>query len=128
MSELLIADCHIFTPKSLIDIYFKKQKNLFCAFIDYSKSFDSVWRPGLRYKLIKSRITGKMYTLIYNMYISPILRLHKFILLWRSVCCSALQSRKAVSTYLSGKQILSLGSTWHSERVCHRHLLNTRCI
>ena len=41
---------------------------MFCAFIDYSKAFDSVWRPGLWYKLIKSGITGKMYTLIYNMY------------------------------------------------------------
>ena len=59
---------HIFTLKSLIDIYFKKQKKMFCAFIDYSKAFDSVWRPGLWYKLIKSGITGKMYTLIYNMY------------------------------------------------------------
>ena len=57
---------HIFTLKSLIDIYFKKKKN--CVFIDYSKAFDSVWRPGLWYELIKSGITRKMYTLIYNMY------------------------------------------------------------
>ena len=42
-----------------------------------------------------------------------------------------LWSRKAVSAYLSGKQILSLGSTWQSECVPvtgHRHPSNTRCI
>ena len=39
-----------------------------CAFIDYSKAFDTVWRKGLWYKLLKKAITGKIFYIVYNMY------------------------------------------------------------
>ena len=36
---------HVFTLKSLIDIFLHKKK--FCAFVDFKKAFDTVWRYGL---------------------------------------------------------------------------------
>ena len=41
---------------------------LFCAFIDFQKAFDSVWRTGLWTKLLKYNITGKVLSIIKNMY------------------------------------------------------------
>ena len=35
----------------------KLKKKVFCAFIDFSKAFDSVWRVGLLKKLLASNIT-----------------------------------------------------------------------
>jgi hypothetical protein len=39
-----------------------------CAFIDFEKAFDTVWRDGLWYKLLKCNIKGKMYHIILNLY------------------------------------------------------------
>ena len=41
---------------------------LFCAFIDFAKAFDTVWRSGLWSKLLLNSINGKMYNTIVNMY------------------------------------------------------------
>ena len=41
---------------------------LFCAFIDFQKAFDSVWRTGLLAKLLKYNITGKVLLVVKNMY------------------------------------------------------------
>ena len=41
---------------------------LFCAFIDFQKAFDSVWRTGLWAKLLRYNITGKVLLVIKNMY------------------------------------------------------------
>ena len=38
---------HIFTLKSIIDLYLSQGHRLFCAFMEYRKAFDSVWRIGL---------------------------------------------------------------------------------
>ena len=54
--------------KNLADLYINNKKKLYCAFIDYSKAFDSVWRKGLWYKLLKKGITGKIFDIVYNMY------------------------------------------------------------
>lgn len=44
------------------------KKKLFCAFVDFKQAFDTVWRDGLWYKLLKSGINGKCFTYIKNMY------------------------------------------------------------
>ena len=52
----------------LIHIMKKKKKKLYCAFIDFAKAFDTVWRNGLWNKLLINQINGKMYTVIFNRY------------------------------------------------------------
>ena len=59
---------HVFTLKSLIDIFLHKKKKLFCAFVDFKKAFDTVWRSGLWIKLISFGITGKLFNVIRNIY------------------------------------------------------------
>lgn len=45
-----------------------KKSKLFCAFIDFKKAFDSVWRAGLWSKITKYNIDGKLFNIIKNMY------------------------------------------------------------
>ena len=60
---------HIFLLSNTIGILVKKcNKKLYCAFIDYKKAFDTVWRSALWYKMLKEGITGKLHTLVVNMY------------------------------------------------------------
>ena len=61
---------HIFSLKALIDLFFKSKQKLYCAFIDYQKAFDTVWRNGLWYKLSKCGIysTSKIFKVIVKMY------------------------------------------------------------
>ena len=59
----------IFNLYALMDILkTKKKKKLFCAFVDFRKAFDSVWRSGLWRKLLDSGIDGKLLRIIVNMY------------------------------------------------------------
>ena len=55
---------HIFTLKSLIDIYLHKNKRLYYAFIDYKKAFDSIDRTALWLKLLSHNINGKILSII----------------------------------------------------------------
>ena len=60
---------HIFLFKQIIELFRFKKTKLFCAFIDYQKAFDTVWREGLRYKMEKLyNIKGKILTVIKNLY------------------------------------------------------------
>ena len=43
-------------------------QKLYCAFVDYKKAFDTVWRSALWHKMRKSGITGKLLNVIINMY------------------------------------------------------------
>ena len=61
---------HIFLLKSIIDLFLWKRKKLFCLFIDYRKAFDTIWRDGLWYKMIKANIGGKVFNVIKNMYMN----------------------------------------------------------
>ena len=45
-----------------------KKKKIYCAFIDFAKAFDIVWRNGLWKKILIIQINGKMYNVIFNMY------------------------------------------------------------
>ena len=58
----------IFTLHLLFDLCKLIKKKLFCAFIDFTKAFDTVWRSGLWSKLLQNSINGKMYKVIVNMY------------------------------------------------------------
>ena len=59
---------HIFTLKSLIDIYLNKNKRIYAAFVDYRKAFDCVSRPALWVKILNHNIDGKVFKLIKNLY------------------------------------------------------------
>ena len=59
---------HIFVMKCLLDIYLSKGGKLFCAFVDYKKAFDTVWRAGLWQKMIRSGINGKLLEIVKSMY------------------------------------------------------------
>jgi hypothetical protein len=61
---------HIFTLNLLINKLRSEKKKLFCSFIDFSAAFDSVWRTGLWKKLQNQGITGKIFTVIQNMYLN----------------------------------------------------------
>jgi hypothetical protein len=49
-----------FVMHSLISLYLSSGKQLFCAFVDLKKAFDTEWRIVLWQKLIKNKIGGKM--------------------------------------------------------------------
>ena len=49
-----------FVMHSLISLYLSSGEQLFCAFVDLKKAFDTVWRIVLWQKLIKNKIGGKM--------------------------------------------------------------------
>ena len=59
---------HIFTLHILINIYISQRKQLFCAFVDYSKAFDFIDRTYLWQKVLNSNIDGKVFNIIRNMY------------------------------------------------------------
>ena len=59
---------HIFVLSSLIEILKGRKQKLFCAFIDFSQAFDSIWRVGLWRKLIFISVDGKFFQIITNMY------------------------------------------------------------
>ena len=62
---------HIFVLYALTEIYVKKEKKkLFCAFVDYSKAFDTISRVHLWSKLISHNINGRILNVIRNMYSS----------------------------------------------------------
>ena len=60
---------HAFTLNCIIDIYLQRKKRVFCAFIDYKKTFDLVDRSSLWCKLLANGINGKIITIIYNLYL-----------------------------------------------------------
>ena len=65
--HFMTAD-NIFVLHILSQILKTSKRKLYCAFIDFSKAFDTVWRVGLWSKLQKSCINGRFLILIRNMY------------------------------------------------------------
>ena len=59
---------HIFALQILTNFYIQDKKQLFCAFVDYSKAFDFVNRTYLWQKLLFANINGKILNVIKNMY------------------------------------------------------------
>jgi hypothetical protein len=60
-------DC-IYSIHAFFEIIKKKKKKMYCAFVDFEKAFDNIWRVALWYKLLLNKINGKMYNFIVNMY------------------------------------------------------------
>ena len=59
---------HILTLKSVTDFQKSRNEKVFATFIDLRKAFDTVWRDGLFYKMLKHGINGKTYNIIHSMY------------------------------------------------------------
>ena len=61
---------HILTLKNIIDKYILQipRRYLYVCFIDFKSAFDSVWRSGLFYKLIKVGIGGCFLNTLISMY------------------------------------------------------------
>ena len=59
---------HVFVLNTIINSYFKKGKNVYACFVDFSKAFDTVWRKGLLYKLMLNGLGYKFIKLIESMY------------------------------------------------------------
>ena len=59
---------HIFALQILANYYKDTGKQLYCAFVDYSKAFDFVDRTYLWQKLLNSNVNGKILNVIRNMY------------------------------------------------------------
>jgi hypothetical protein len=52
---------NIFSILTLFQILKSKKKKLYCAFIDFEKAFDRVWKDGLFHKLLLNNI--KLYSI-----------------------------------------------------------------
>ena len=59
---------HIFVLNSLIEILKASKQKLFCAFVDFSQAFDSIWRVGLWRKVLFNSVNGKFFCIIHSMY------------------------------------------------------------
>jgi hypothetical protein len=59
---------NLFTLYSFFELLKRKKKKMYCAFIDFEKAFDKIWREELWYKLLINNINGKMLNVIQNIY------------------------------------------------------------
>ena len=60
---------HIFVLKSIVEYYKTKKQPIYCCFIDLRRAFDSVWRIGLFYKLLKTGVGVKLVSILKDLYI-----------------------------------------------------------
>ena len=49
---------------TIVELLKAQKKKLYCAFIDFSQAFDSVWRVGLWRKLLDTHINGNFFRVI----------------------------------------------------------------
>lgn len=59
---------NLFVLYSLISLYQSLGTKLCCTFVDFRKTFDTVWRSALAKKIQNSGIKGKIVRVILNMY------------------------------------------------------------
>ena len=59
---------HVLTFQFLSNILLQRKKKIFCAFVDFKQSFDTVWCTGLWTKMQTNGINGKCFQYIRNMY------------------------------------------------------------
>ena len=58
----------VFVLSTIIQKYTSQNKKVYAAFVDYQKCFDTIYRNGLWYKLIKEGFDGKLLKLLRSMY------------------------------------------------------------
>ena len=58
----------IFILESLVNKAIQDRKKLYYSFIDLKRAFDSVFRNGLWYRLIKNGVDGKLFQIIRSIY------------------------------------------------------------
>ena len=58
----------IFLLNTFIQQQLNDRKKLYCCFVDFQKCFDTIYRNGLWYKLIKCNLNGKIFSVIRSMY------------------------------------------------------------
>ena len=58
----------IFILESLIRKSLRGKNKLYCAFVDFKRAFDSVYRMGLWFKMTNSGIDGKLFQLVRSIY------------------------------------------------------------
>ena len=63
---LRLITCLYFLP--FLKFSKNKKNKMCCAFIDFEKAFDKVWRDGFWYKLLLNNMNGNMHNIIVNMY------------------------------------------------------------
>ena len=54
----------IFSLNTIVELLKAQKKKLYCAFIDFSQAFDSVWHVGLWRKLLDTYINGNFFRVI----------------------------------------------------------------
>ena len=59
---------HIFVLKTIMDLAKSKKKPLYMCFVDLKSAFDTVWRKGLLYKMIKMGFSEKIISLLQNIF------------------------------------------------------------
>ena len=61
-------DC-VFILNSIIDkLLFAEKKKLYCAFIDFRKAFDMVYRNGILYKLLNAGVSSTTVNILKAIY------------------------------------------------------------
>ena len=60
---------HVFTIKTVINKYLKKNKKLYLCSVDFRKTYDDKWRKALFYKLSAYYDVSKNFiNILHNMY------------------------------------------------------------
>ena len=66
---------HVFTIKTIINKYLKKNKKLYLYFVDFRKAYDSIWTETLFYKLsayydVTANFINTLHTMDNKVYLS----------------------------------------------------------
>ena len=59
---------HIFVLNYLIKLNKRENKPLYACFVDLRKCFDTLWRDGIFYKMLKNGLSTKFVQIIMNLY------------------------------------------------------------
>ncbi len=58
----------VFVLHGIVSHVLNRNRKLYCAFVDFRRAFDSINHKCLWFKLVKSGVRGKLFTLIKSLY------------------------------------------------------------